>query len=130
MSAPYNECMAARAQILVIEDDDDLRNLLVDYLGERGFAVASVGGGSEALAYLESNPRPDVIVLDMKMAPMSGWEFLDHKRTRPQLEDVPVVAASASQRVDSAPLPGVTCAFAKPLDVDALVDTLARLVRH
>ncbi len=121
--------MTTRAQILVIEDDDDLRALLVDYLHERGFEVASAGGGTEALDYLESHPRPDVIVLDMKMAPMSGLEFLDRKRTRPGLEDVPVVAASASQRLDSEPPPGVAQAFVKPLDVDALVDTLARFVR-
>ncbi len=121
--------MEAGRRVLVVEDDEDLRLLLIDCLTESGFEVAGAADGKEALSYLDQNPRPGAIILDMQMRPMSGWEFLDRKRAIAELETVPVFAASASQRLDSEPPAGIARAFAKPLDVDALVRALADLLR-
>src|SRR5688572_17916654 len=120
--------MEAGTRVLVVEDDEDLRLLLIDCLTESGFEVAGAADGKEALSYLDQNPRPGAIILDMQMRPMSGWEFLDCKRARAELEAVPVFAASASQRLDSDPPVGVARAFSKPLDLDALVSALADLL--
>jgi two-component system, chemotaxis family, chemotaxis protein CheY len=121
--------MEAGARVLVVEDDEDLRMLLVDCLTECGFDVAGVADGKAALSYLDENPRPGAIILDMQMQPMTGWEFLDRKRARAELETVPVFAASALRRLDTDPPAGVARAFSKPLDLDALTSALAELLR-
>src|SRR5688572_7893789 len=121
--------MEAGTRVLVVEDDEDLRLLLIDCLTESGFDVAGAADGEEALSYLDRNPRPGAIILDMQMRPMSGWEFLACKRARAEMETVPVFAASASRRLDTEPPAGVARAFAKPLDLDALIRALADLLR-
>ena len=79
-------------RILIVEDDASLCLLYASELEEEGYEVRAVKGGAEALAEIDRE-RPDLVVLDIKMAPMDGLEFLDELLTRSR--SVPVVINSA-----------------------------------
>ena len=64
-------------QILVVEDDDANREFLRALLEREGFLVATACDGREALIWLDDHPSPDLVVLDLEMPRMSGWEFLE-----------------------------------------------------
>ncbi|MFM8268696.1 MAG: response regulator transcription factor, partial [Pseudomonadota bacterium] len=73
-------------QILVIEDEPDILFSLKAYLESEGYEVPTAQNGEEAMGYLKTHPMPNLILLDMKMPVMSGWEFsqefskaFDHK---------------------------------------------------
>lgn len=61
--------------VLLVEDDEDTRLTLAELLEEHGYAVAPAGNGAEAQRYLQANPAPDCIVLDLWMPQMDGWTF-------------------------------------------------------
>jgi CheY-like chemotaxis protein len=64
-------------QILVVEDDDANRAFLRALLESEGFLVATACDGREALIWLNDHPSPDLVLLDLEMPRMSGWEFLE-----------------------------------------------------
>lgn len=79
--------MSARPLVLVVDDDDDLRELLGVLLATEGVEVASAANGLEALSAIAAR-RPDLILLDMKMPVMDGWELcrrLDADGGRPPI---------------------------------------------
>jgi CheY-like chemotaxis protein len=84
--------------VLLADDDDGIREVLAEMLGLDGpHRVVSVCDGKEALDYLKSGaPLPGVIVTDLMMPVMSGWELLEAVQTAPELAAIPVVAVSAS----------------------------------
>src|SRR5258708_3233928 len=65
------------ATVLVVDDDDEAREVVQGLLECEGFATIGVGNGAEALAVLEQSSTPSLIVLDLVMPGMSGWELLD-----------------------------------------------------
>src|SRR5207249_636704 len=78
-SALTYDCLAVTNSgrlVLVVEDDDSIRNLLTDVLKERGFRVLAAVDGADALGRLTSI-RPDVMVLDLLMPVMHGWDFME-----------------------------------------------------
>ena len=62
-------------KILVIEDDDSIRELLVELLQSEGYLVVSVSNGLEGIKYLESHSNPDLILMDLMMPVMDGYSF-------------------------------------------------------
>jgi CheY-like chemotaxis protein len=82
------------ARILVIEDDDDLRDLACEALVERGYELIAAANGAEGIALLRSCP-PDLVLLDLRMPVIDGWEVLRVIRTSPSLALLPVLIASA-----------------------------------
>jgi DNA-binding response OmpR family regulator len=78
-------------QLLLVEDDPEIRRALIRSLGERGHAVTGVGTGAEALSLMLRNP-PDLVVLDLGLPDMSGYEVLRMLRA---VSAVPVVVATA-----------------------------------
>jgi CheY-like chemotaxis protein len=83
--------------VVVIDDDDDWRDLVVQFLSDSGFDAVGFRGGRDALAALRRwDARPAVILLDLEMPGMTGWEFRDEQLRDPRLASVPVVVASAS----------------------------------
>ena len=110
-------------QILVVEDDEDSRRALTNVLEDEGFSVAAVGSGQEALDYLHDSPRPQLIVLDLMMPGMKGWNFRHLQKHDPELAAIPVVSVSAMGK-----LVDVDVALQKPLDYDELVKTVERYV--
>lgn len=83
--------------ILLIEDEADLLSAWGDILETKGYKVATATNGREALDYLERNPRPALIFLDLSMPVINGVRFLESLRSGayPHLATVPVVVVSA-----------------------------------
>jgi CheY-like chemotaxis protein len=86
-------------RILIVEDDADLREALSDVLRDEGFAVTSAADGQEALDRLRREGRPSLILLDLTMPVMNGWQFRTEQRRDPDLSEIPVVVLSAGERL-------------------------------
>jgi two-component system, chemotaxis family, chemotaxis protein CheY len=117
-------------RVLVVEDENTIRALAADWLGDEGFAVDTASNGVEALQRVAAR-RPDVIVLDLMMPVMDGWAFAEacHQLIHPS--EIPIVVVSAAYGLaDTAqrlrPF-GVRATIAKPFDLDVLSATVARL---
>jgi CheY-like chemotaxis protein len=111
---------------MVVEDDADTRDLIVEILQDDGYAVISAGNGREALDASHGLPgAPSIILLDLMMPIMNGWEFLDARRHDPSLAGVPVLVLSADPTRQLAAQHGVAAVIAKPFDLSRLL----RLVR-
>jgi len=113
--------------LLVVEDDEDIRNTIADALRRRGFAVITAVDGREALTVLDVF-RPDVIVLDLLMPVMDGYAFLDLRGERPDLAAVPVVVASAATPMLKQAASTWNEFIAKPFSINTLVEVVERFV--
>jgi two-component system, chemotaxis family, chemotaxis protein CheY len=116
---------ATDCPILIVEDDADLREMMAQLLTLEGFRAAAVANGREALKYLGGTDAPQVILLDLMMPVMDGWEFRRHQQADPNLADVPVIVLSALDQARAADLDAAAF-LKKPLDFDRLLE----LVRH
>jgi two-component system, chemotaxis family, chemotaxis protein CheY len=110
--------------VLVVDDDEDAREALADILRLNRFSVSTAENGRLGLAALDAGQRPDVIVLDLEMPVMNGWDFLTAIRARPELGTALVVVVSGNR--DSARDLGGAPFFPKPLDIDQLLVFLER----
>src|SRR5262245_65206359 len=92
--------MEARAasRILVVEDNSFTRDALLMLLCEKGYEVEGAADGQEALAGLGRGERPCLILLDLAMPRMNGWQFLEERQRDPALAAIPVVVLSAEDR--------------------------------
>ena len=84
----------ASKTIFIVEDDKFLREIAAQKLETEGFKLASATTGNEALEYLEKNPRPDIVLLDLILPGMSGFEVLASIKANPVLKDIPVLILS------------------------------------
>jgi CheY-like chemotaxis protein len=113
--------------ILVVEDDNELRTALVEILAGEGFIVEEARNGLEGLRKLRAGLSPAVILLDLMMPVMDGWQFLAERRRDARLRAYPVVVMSA---VDQASRPPPADDFlSKPAGLDAIlaiIDTHCR----
>ncbi len=108
--------------VLIVEDEEDLRELMRDALQMRGYTVVTAEEGTEALRKIDAIGRPCVILLDLLMPGMNGWDFFEKVRERPELDSVPVIVhSSASSRAPA----GVTRVLQKPLAFERLVSVVA-----
>ena len=82
--------------ILIVDDDIDVRKSLSDFLEDEGYAVAAASNGRIALDLLRGGVRPAVILLDLMMPGMDGWDFRQAQLEDPALASVPVVMVTAS----------------------------------
>jgi CheY-like chemotaxis protein len=80
--------------VLIVEDDDDSREMLDVLLTSYGYQTLTARNGQEALERMRRE-RPCIVLLDMQMPVMSGWEFRDHQVHDPALANVPVVCITA-----------------------------------
>jgi CheY-like chemotaxis protein len=114
----------AARRILVIDDDASIRDMVALLLEDEGYQVSTASDGQEALALLAQTP-PDLILLDMKMARMDGWQFTERYR---QLDaaQAPVVVMTAAQNAEARATKVAADGFiAKPFDLDALLQVIA-----
>jgi CheY-like chemotaxis protein len=108
--------------ILVVEDDVECLEAVKDALEGDGYAVVTAMHGLQGLQRLESGPAPDLILLDLMMPVMDGWQFLREQRRRPTLAAVPVALLSGER--DLAHRAGelhVAGYIRKPFDLDELL---------
>jgi CheY-like chemotaxis protein len=115
--------MTARGYVLVVDDDCDLREAIADVLRLEGISVVVAGDGEEALSHLtSSDEKPALVLLDLMMPRMNGWELQQHMSGNPALASIPVCVVSAS----GGPAPRRARHFLhKPFEIQALLDVVA-----
>jgi CheY-like chemotaxis protein len=109
--------------ILIVEDEPHIREMLVAVLEDEGYQTISMANGLEALTHLRQSPdRPRLILLDLGMPVMTGWEFREEQQREPALANIPVIVMSATLHLDqtAAALNAVGC-LDKPIDLDTLL---------
>jgi CheY-like chemotaxis protein len=115
----------AHCPVLIVEDDVELRDMMAQLLTLEGFVATAVANGREALEYLRKGDRPDIILLDLMMPVMDGWEFRRKQQSDPTLATVPVVVLSALDHRRAAEVDAVAF-LKKPLDFDRLLELVRR----
>ena len=103
--------------VLVVDDNTDLRDGMVAWIEDHGFQAVAAANGVEALAYLSRGLRPCLIVLDLRMPEMDGWEVLRRLKGQGELSAIPVVVVSAEEDRPR----DVTYFLRKPFDGGALM---------
>ena len=110
--------------ILVVDDDPDIRESLREVLEDEGHSTVCVSNGREALDYLRSGKRPCVILLDLMMPVMDGWQFRREQKQDPAIADIPLIVITATGKrpvlVDADEL------VMKPLDLTRLFEAIDR----
>jgi CheY-like chemotaxis protein len=106
--------------ILLIEDESDIRTILKDALEWEGYTVYTASNGQEGMELLLKMPTPHLILLDLMMPVMNGWEFVNALQTERDYIDIPIVALSAF----SDPQKKIRAKgfIKKPVDLDLLLD--------
>lgn len=113
--------------ILIVEDDRDIRGCLEMVLRSAGYIVESAGNGRQALDLL-GNHIPSLILLDLMMPVMDGWQFRAAQVQDLKLATIPVVVMTAGgQAAHYAKLMNTSGFVQKPLDLDHLIETLSKL---
>lgn len=126
--ADFRATVGAR-RVLVIDDDPDIRALLVSVLADDGYDAAAAANGREALDILD-RWSADLVVLDLMMPVMDGWTFARRMREG-QRSDVPIVILSAATDLKRhAASIGAAGVIPKPFDLDTLLPAIERAVGH
>lgn len=114
-------------RVLLVEDDNDLRKYIHEYLEHEGYEVAEAANGLEALEFLKTHSLPDVILLDLWMPVMDGISFRSEQLQSTKYAAIPVVVLSAGRDAKKrAELLGANSFLAKPPDLRQLVDTIEK----
>ena len=113
--------------VLLVEDDPELREALAQVLSDEGYRLSGVRNGLEAIRSLQDGDRPGVILLDLSMPVVNGWEFRIHQKRTPSMADIPVVVITAGHysREEIAWLEPAAF-LQKPIDLQRLLDTVRR----
>lgn len=110
--------------ILVVEDDDDIRNAIVDLLETEGYSTESAVNGKDALEKLTIIPKPCLVLLDMMMPIMNGREFLDTVMKDSHLAPIPVLIVSAV--ADKTNTEGSVGFLKKPIDIEVVLKVVGQ----
>ena len=111
----------ARRDILIVDDDPDIRDALGECLRFEGYGVHAAADGRDALDRLEYGLRPDVILLDLMMPVLNGFDVLKALRARQDWKSIPVVVVSANRGYEAEDLEGAVSILRKPVNVDRLI---------
>lgn len=123
--------MSSTKKILCIEDDREITDLIRLILVRKGYEVLGAGGGVEGLEMLRREP-PDIVLLDLMMPDMDGWEVYQRMRADPALEHIPVIVVTArGQNIDK--ILGLHIAkvddyVVKPFSPDQLLRSVERVL--
>ena len=117
-----------KKRVLVIDDDLPLRGMLAAALRQHGFQVLLAGDGAEGQRAMKIH-HPDIVLLDLAMPDVNGWDFLQRLRESGHLGSVPIVVLSAHVRVDPQALlqMGVAAILPKPFNLEELIDLVEHL---
>lgn len=120
---------AGAGVVLVVEDDPDCLEAVASVLEFDGYTVIPAQNGLDALRYLEANPVPDLILLDVAMPVMDGPQFLLEQKRRPWLTSIPIVLLSAERSLaqQAAELP-VDGYLPKPVQMDEFLSAVHRVI--
>lgn len=110
-------------QILVVEDSLDIRESIVDALSSEGYKVESAQNGKEAIKKLKTMPVPTLVLLDLMMPTMNGWEFLDRQKRDEAFSEHKIVVVSAvapTESLNDATLLEIDGSLQKPIYLEKL----------
>jgi CheY-like chemotaxis protein len=114
-------------RILVVDDDADVRESLIDIIQDSGYEAIGAVHGQDALDRLRAdNDRPCIILLDLMMPVMDGWQFREAQRNDPELANIPVVVISAYRHRPSVTELDAAEYINKPVQIDSLMDVIRR----
>jgi CheY-like chemotaxis protein len=116
-------------RILVVDDDPNIRELLTQELSEAGYQVRVAGNGREALVHVRGE-RPDLIVLDVMMPEMNGFDVAAVLKNDPTTMDIPIVILSIVQDRDRGFRLGVDRYLTKPIDTELLFKEVGALIEQ
>lgn len=109
-------------RLLLVDDDDFLREALEEALTYEGHEIATASHGAEALELLEGGLAPDAVLLDLMMPVLDGWGFVDRQRADPRWASIPVLVLTA---MGTLPRPiAARAVLHKPFRIEALLDVL------
>lgn len=112
-------------RVVIVEDEPEIAELVAEVLRDQGYRALCCDGAT-ALARM-GEARPDVVVLDLMMAPVSGWDVARAMREHPALGDVPVVVASAAARIkEAAENRSTRWSLPKPFDLTDPLEVVQR----
>ena len=117
--------------VMLVDDEDDARGSLAALLREHDYQVVEAANGAAALRLLRSDPATcRLILLDLMMPVMNGWDFRRHQRRTADLAAIPVVLMSAGAKIaiDSDDLDAAGF-ISKPVEFDDLLETVRRHTR-
>jgi CheY-like chemotaxis protein len=110
---------AVAARVLVVEDDQDIREAVVEAITDRGYDVEAAENGSVAMDRMRAHP-PCIVLLDLMMPVMDGWEVVAQMDTEPALAEVPICIVSAHDK----DLPRNVCVLRKPVSLANLLQAV------
>jgi DNA-binding response OmpR family regulator len=120
-----------KKRVLCIEDHPEMIELIRLILGRQGFEVVGAGGGREGLQVLQENPI-DLVLLDLMMPDMDGWEVYRQIRANHQLKEIPVIAVTAKaqgvDRVLGLHIAGMDDFITKPFGPRELINSVERVL--
>jgi DNA-binding response OmpR family regulator len=121
----------AGGDVLVIEDDDDLRDMISQALESAGYRVRAAANGVEGLSLLHFADRPlGVVLLDLGLSDMNGFEFLVQLSADPVAEAVPVIVMTGRRELDDSDRPTAWVhTIRKPMTIGAVLDAVRRYAR-
>lgn len=122
--------MDAAKHILIVDDYPDALDILAFYLRSLGYCVSTASDGVSAISQAEQL-LPDLIVLDLELPQISGFDVAKHLRANPDTQDIPLIAAtgySHRRQLDRARSAGVDQIVIKPADLDVVVEAIERLL--
>lgn len=117
----------ARPRVLVIEDDRDVATMMQVTLRRAGYDVSLEHGGDAGVEHAVRE-QPDVIVLDLRMAPVDGYEVLERLRADDRTASVPVVVASILEGEERARLGGASLFVKKPFAAGEIAEAVAKVL--
>jgi CheY-like chemotaxis protein len=115
---------------MIIEDDPDTREMLERFLQLEGYEVRTAANGQIALDALQKDNGLCVILLDLMMPVMNGWQFRRAQTADPRLAHIPVVVVSAAGAREDIPAIDATAWLSKPVDFDRLLATIGPFCRR
>ncbi|MDC0723433.1 response regulator transcription factor [Nannocystis bainbridge] len=117
--------------ILIVEDDRDIRDVLAEILAEEGYQVLVAEDGADGLRRLAEGPLPDLILLDLMMPRMDGYQFREEQRKNPAWSGIPLVLLTAGvETSDKITALGALDIVRKPVKIDFLLDLIGAAVRR
>jgi DNA-binding response OmpR family regulator len=115
------------SNILVVDDDDSIRSLLQQELGDAGYTIEEASNGKEALEKVRAN-RPDLIILDIMMPEMNGFDVAAVLKNDPNTMDIPIIVLSVVQDKARGFRIGVDRYLTKPIDTNLLFNEIGSLL--
>jgi CheY-like chemotaxis protein len=113
--------------VLLVEDDAGIRDALAELLNEKGVRTWRARDGREAVRRLRSRKRPCLVLLDLMMSGMNGWEFLEIHREDKKLSSIPLVLVTAWVDTDRAQARAL---ISKPIDASRLLRTVRKILKE